>query len=320
MYALELAGQDDAFAAYEAGSAASDVAVVAPGLAVAETVTDRLEDLAFTHRASELLERTAATAESARDALEGASIERQGSVAVRARGVRGTDVDTQKVERELGSVLVDRGFSIDLDDPDHELRAVFSADVCLLGWLAFESVRGYGSRRPTDRPFFQPGSMDPLLARAVVNIAGAKPGTRILDPMCGTGGILIEAGLVGASVLGIDAQSKMVRGTRRNLAAALDAERYDVAIGDATAMPVRDEGVDAVVFDAPYGRQSKIAHRDLDGLVGGALVEARRVAERGVLVADRSWSSSSRAAGWEVEATFERRVHRSLTRYVHVLR
>ena len=320
MFVLELAGQDDAFAAFEVGNAATDVAVVAPGLAVAETVTDRLEHLAFTHRASELVGRTDPTIEDGRTALERATIDRTGTAAVRARSLRGTEIDTQEVERELGSVLVDRGFSIDLDDPDHELRALFSGDSCLLGWLAFESVRGYGSRRPTDRPFFQPGSMDPLLARAVVNIAGAGPGTRVLDPMCGTGGILVEAGLVGAFVLGIDAQSKMVRGTRQNLAAVLDAERYDVAIGDATAMPIRDGGVDAFAFDAPYGRQSKVEHRDLEGLVNGALRECKRLAPHGVLVADRSWARSAHDAGWEVEAIFERRVHRSLTRYVHVLR
>jgi tRNA (guanine10-N2)-dimethyltransferase len=76
---------------------------------------------------------------------------------------------------------------------------------------------------------------------------------------------------------------------------------------------------DAVVFDAPYGRQSKIAGRDLDALVAGALTEARRVADRGVLVADRSWEALARETGWTVAERFERPVHRSLTRHVHVL-
>lgn len=56
--------------------------------------------------------------------------------------------------------------------------------VCALGWLAAESVRDFGTRAPTDKPFFQPGSMDPLLARAVANVAGARSGATILDPMC----------------------------------------------------------------------------------------------------------------------------------------
>jgi tRNA (guanine10-N2)-dimethyltransferase len=320
VYGLELAGEDDAFAAREAACAATAVSPVAPGLATARGVdADRLRTLAYTHRAVRLLGRCEASVPAARALVAAADVDRSGSVAVRARDVRSTaGVDTRHAERELGSALVDRGFAVDLDDPDHELRACFSADTCLVGWLAAESVRDYGDRRPTDRPFFQPGSMAPLDARALANLAGAAPGRTLLDPMCGTGGTLIEAGLVGARPLGVDAQRKMVRGARRNLRAYLDAD-FGLLRGDATRLPLADGAVDGVVFDAPYGRQSKVARHDLTDLVGGALAEARRVAPRAVVVGDRSWTAAARDAGWTVEATFERRVHRSLTRHVLLL-
>jgi len=318
VYVLELGGQDDNFAVYEAESAASGVEHIGPGLATARTITDRIHNLAFTRRASELIGWGDPAVASARSVLDAATIERSGSVAVRAEDVRGeTGVDTQRVERELGDVLVERGFSVDLEDPDHELRALFSAGTCVLGWLVTESVREYGSRKPTDRPFFQPGSMDPLLARALANIAGARPDATVLDPMCGTGGILIEAGLVGARVLGIDAQQKMVRGTQENLDHFLDGD-WDVLCGDARSLPVLDGGVDAVVFDTPYGRQSKIEGR-LDELVLEALREARRVAPRCVVVGDRPWAQAAHETGWRTEAAFDRPVHRSLTRYVLAL-
>ena len=330
MYLLELAGEDDALASREAASAATGVESLAPGLATARALTDRVVGLALTHRASDLLGTTDATVPSARALLDAASIDRTGSVAVRARDVRGlTGVDTQHAERDLGQALVDRGFSVDLDDPDHVLRAVFSQDVCALGWLAVESVRDFGTRAPTDRPFFQPGSMDPLLARALANVAGARPGRRILDPMCGTGGVLVEAGLVGADVLGVDAQGKMAAGAAENLARYLAPDRSPGPLpepgrahtmrGDATALPLPDDAVDGVVFDAPYGRQSKIANQPLTDLVAGALAAAHRVAPRCVLVADRPWVEAARDAGWTVTDRFERRVHRSLTRHVHVL-
>jgi len=320
VYVLELAGEDDAFAAYEAASAATDVEVVAPAVASAREVTDRVRTLAYTHRASELVGECAASVESATGTLEAAEIDRSGSVAVRARDVRGaTGVSTGETERELGTVLVDRGFSVDLEDPDHELRAVFSGDTCFLGWLVAESERGFGERVPTNKPYFQPGSMTPLDARAMANIAGAGPGRTVLDPMCGTGGILVEAGLVGARLLGADAQWKMVRGAAANLDHYLPGDRWSVVRGDATALPVRETAVDAVVFDAPYGRQSKVAGHGLSALVGGALGEARRVSPRAVVVADRRWDEAAEAAGWTIARTFERRVHRSLTRHVHVL-
>ncbi|WP_255681793.1 methyltransferase domain-containing protein [Natrinema sp. SYSU A 869] len=366
MYLLELGGEDDAFAAREAASAAAGIRRIAPGLVVAgRIVPERVRGLAYTHRASELLGRGDADLASARAVLEAAAIDREGSVAVRATDVHGSsDVSTERAERELGQVLVDRGFSVDLEDPDHLLRVAFSAgklegdaegnalkrtenelervagdgreestgervSVCALGWLEAESVRDFGTRAPTDKPFFQPGSMDPLLARAVANLAGAQEGATILDPMCGTGGVLVEAGLVGADVIGTDAQAKMAQGARENLAHFLEREEpsptgarrgsWHVGRGDAMRLPLADDAVDGVVFDAPYGRQSKIDTHRLEDLVAGALAEAHRVAPRAVMIADRSWASEARAAGWELESAFERRVHRSLTRYVMVL-
>lgn len=320
VYLLEFAGDDDAFAAAEAATAAAEVTRIGPGLATATAIDEgRVEGLAFTRWASELLGRTDASVEDATDLLESTTVDRSGSVAVRARDVRGTaGVDTQAAERALGRVLVDRGFEVDLDTPDHEVRAVFADGVGALGWLAVEASRGFGDRSPTEKPFFQPGSMDPMEARAVVNLGGAGPSATVLDPMCGTGGLLIEAGLVGTRVIGFDAQPKMVRGSRENFGRFL-SDGFDVGLADAARLPVRDGAVDGVVVDVPYGRQSAVAAADLDELVRAVLAEARRAADRAVLVADRSRSDEAEAAGWCVEAVYQRRVHRSLTRHVHVL-
>ncbi|MFT4883412.1 MAG: tRNA (guanine10-N2)-dimethyltransferase [Natronomonas sp.] len=353
VYLLELAGDDDAFARREAASRGSAVELLAPGLATARGVR-RAETLAYTRRVCRLIGTCDPAVEDAVAVLKAATISRsgmsepagsgsdaggdatRGTVAVRARDVRGrTGIDTQAVERRLGSVLVDRGFEVDLDDPDHTLVALFS-DTAALGWLECETRRDFGERQPTDKPFFQPGSMDPMDARALANIAGAGPDARLLDPMCGTGGILVEAGLAGSDVVGVDAQEKMARGARKNLDHYLDGG--EVVRADATRLPFGDESFDGressddsrarkgakrpfdgVVFDAPYGRQSKIESVSLEELVGDALAEVRRVAPRAVLVADRPWNEAAEAAGWTVESRFDRRVHRSLVRYVHVL-
>lgn len=330
MYVLELAGQDDPFALAEAATAASDVTAIAAGLATARGLAEDFGTLAFTHRASDLLGTTDADVDSAVALLEASTLDRGGTVAVRARGVRATTaVDTQAAERALGQVLVDRGFAVDLDDPEHVLTALFAgaddesaadpgeAGICALGWLAAETDRDFADRQPTDRPFFQPGSMDPQLARALVNLVGAGPETTILDPMCGTGGILLEAGRVGATPISGDAQSKMTHGTRENLRELLDGQ-WHIYRGDAGRIPLTEDSIDGVVFDAPYGRQSKI-EGELAELVADALAEAHRVASRAVVVGDRPWAGTAERVGWTVESTFERRVHGSLTRYIAVL-
>lgn len=360
MYALEFAGEDDPFAALEAAAAAADVRVLAPGIGIANAINpDQVRSLALTRRACTLIGHTDASVAAARALLTAAPIDRDGSVAVRARDIRSTaNVDTQQTERELGAVLVDRGFAVDLDDPDHVLRVLFadgpigrdpatatddagppgstpaldpvSAGVvdidndaetgrAVLGWTVAESDRTFGDRAPTDRPFFQPGSMDPLLARALVNIAGARPGATVVDPMCGTGGLLLEAALTGARAVGVDAQEKMAAGARTNLTATAPEASWHVCRGDARRPPLSGRTADAVVFDAPYERQSAVAGDSLDSLVSGALDAATALAPRAVLVADRHWVDAAREAGWSVECCHRRRVHRSLVRHVHVL-
>jgi len=327
VYVLELAGEDDPFAAYEAGCALDEEAtVVAPGLAtVAGIDADRVRHLALTRGASRVVVTTAASVSAARDALVAAEVvataEDQPSpttAAVRATDVRGTSgVDAQSAERALGEALSDAGFGIDLDDPDRTLLALFAGEGCWLGWQTATSRRDFGERAPTDRPFFQPGSMPPLLARALVNIAGARPGRTICDPLCGTGGLPIEAALAGADVLASDAQAKMVRGARRNLGAFVPQSRLrGVVRADARQLPLPDDAVHATVFDLPYGRQSP---RTGASVAADALTEARRIAGRAVVVADRPIADQATAAGWRLERQFERRVHRSLDRHIHVL-
>ena len=141
--------------------------------------------------------------------------------------------------------------------------------------------------------------------------------------MCGTGGTLLEAGLVGADLIGTDTQWKMVRGTQENLDALL-GPNVDAAVAraDATQLPLTSGVADGVVFDAPYGRQSKIATHRLEDLVEGALSEAARVSRDAatcVLMADRDWREAISPTPWRVTDRFERRVHQSLTRHVHVL-
>ena len=319
VYVLEFAGEDDAYAAAEAAAAAVAVERLGPGLGLARDVDpDRLRRLALTRAASDLVGRTDAAVEAARALLAASPVDREGTVAVRARDVRGTSgVDARAAERALGDVLVARGLAVDLETPDHELRALFAGGDAVLGWLAVESRRDYGDRAPTGKPFFQPGSMDPIEARAVCNLARAEPNTRVVDPMCGTGGLLVEAGLLGADVVGLDAQPTMVRGARQNFRAYLDGG-WAVLLADAARLPIAGP-LDAVVADVPYGRQSAVAGRAVEALVEAVLREARRVADRAVVVADRDRSAGAREAGWVVEAVYERPVHRSLTRFVHVL-
>ncbi|MFW9925166.1 MAG: methyltransferase domain-containing protein [Candidatus Thorarchaeota archaeon] len=108
-------------------------------------------------------------------------------------------------------------------------------------------------RTPSTKSFFHPSMMNSLLARVMCNIAGVKSDSTVLDPFCGAGGILCEAGLLGARVIGIDLSWKLLRGAKMNLL-GLNVRNFVLIQGDSRFLPVSD--FDCIVTDPPYGRTS----------------------------------------------------------------
>lgn len=53
--------------------------------------------------------------------------------------------------------------------------------------------------------------MMPRMARTLVNLSLCGTGATLLDPFCGTGGILIEAEMLGIHTLGSDFDPLMIR-------------------------------------------------------------------------------------------------------------
>jgi len=75
----------------------------------------------------------------------------------------------------------------------------------------------------------------------------------LLDPFCGAGTILAEAGLMGLEVIGGDLHSGAVRAAHENLRDIGASDR--VRRWDARRLPLGDDSVDRVVTNIPWGRQ-----------------------------------------------------------------
>ena len=58
------------------------------------------------------------------------------------------------------------------------------------------------------------GKYHPQMVRALLNIVGAKPGSRILDPYLGSGTTALEASLLGIDCVGVDISPLCVLLTR----------------------------------------------------------------------------------------------------------
>ena len=130
-----------------------------------------------------------------------------------------------------------------------------NAYACIRLW---ENLQDFNSRKAHNRPELHPTSLDPKLARACINLTGIKKGT-ITDPFCGSGGILIEAGLMGLKTLGIDSDEIMLRRSKINLD-FYKVKNYKLMKKDSTKFKSK---VDYLVTDLPYGKNTKSKNIDL---------------------------------------------------------
>lgn len=275
--------------------------------------------LAMTHRVLEYLGECEPDLAAFENLLRDLSLETRQRFAGRAKKIHGgsnspNPCSQKGFERMIGTMI---SGPVSLKHPEVEYRAILSEDRCYFGKVLFTFERSsFDARNPGKRDFFHPGVMMPRMARTLVNIAGILQGDRMLDPFCGTGGILIEAHLLGARVIGSDFDPMMVVGSRQNIPGS------DLIVADATHMPIADNAIDAVVTDFPYGQSVCIKKNDtMDHLYGDALEEISRVLKKGgraVVVTHRDISPIA-AEHFTVVQRHEQRVHKSLTRRVIVL-
>ncbi|MDD3932434.1 methyltransferase domain-containing protein [Methanoculleus sp. UBA303] len=271
--------------------------------------------LALTHVVMEYLGECEPTKEAFADLLRDLAITTEKPFAGRVKKVQGSRMETAQLdlERLIGSLIAG---PVSLREPVEEYRAVASEDRCYFGRVLSRIDRGgFDARNPMRRPFFHPGVMMPRMARALVNLSLVRPGELVFDPFCGTGGILLEAREIGVRVLGSDFDPAMVAGYRQNLPGS------EVMIADATAVPICDHVLDAVVTDLPYGQSVRIRAESMDRLYDGSLAEVRRIlgpGRRAVVVTHRDITDIA-ARHFTILQEHEQRVHKSLTRRILVL-
>ncbi|BDZ70566.1 TIGR01177 family methyltransferase [Methanobacterium petrolearium] len=163
--------------------------------------------------------------------------------------------DSSNLEWEMGRIIktnLDKKAQVNLENPSFLIRIVLQDGKALIGYrIGKISKKHFFNLKPHKRPFFYPGSMSPKLARCMVNLTRIHGGETLLDPFCGTGGILIEAGIIGTRVIGADIDYKMVKGTKKNLQHC-GIHDFHVFQEDARKLELSNK-VDAIVTDPPYG-------------------------------------------------------------------
>ena len=308
---LYLSGEFEELARIEAETFLNRIILTDRQIAVGECGFNRFERFGLIHEAS--LHLFSCDINELQDFFKEVEIP-DGKCCVRVRNIGGKKADSTKLERELGAILWKRGSKISVSNPDYIYR-VYLSNKAHVGILLHATDRKqFLKRRPDLKPFFRPGALLPRLARSLVNIA-LKDGL-LLDPMCGTGTIIIEAGLMGLDFLGIEAYSNIAHGCKVNL------RHYglpsNVLIGDARNLPIKDESVDAIVTDFPYLQSTK-ALGDLLDLYEKSLSEFKRVLKPDSrLIFISNLDVEEIVKNFKIEHKLYQRLHKSLTRRIYI--
>ncbi len=282
----------------------------------------------FVEEVGRLLAYTEAEPRKIIEALEG--LEPQpGTYRVELRRLRGFAADMYRdklhILREFISVLESRGWRLS-PRGGRTLRIVIDEGVAVIGVmearLRVSELRG---RWPHLRPFYKPGALDPRMARLFVNLARARRGSVFLDPFCGTGGFVIEALLsvkVREAYCG-DVDEDMAGGSRANLSFYAPGGFWHTLRWDARRLPLRNDTIDSIGTDSPYGRMTTTRGLGVEAVVRGAIEEAGRVLRRGsyLAIACPHWVDCPgliEEHGLRLREVHYMRVHGSLTRVIIV--
>ena len=207
---------------------------------------------------------------------------------------------------------------IDLDNPDVKIL-VYTGSKTIISILEENSTTSYKScleHHVRYRPYFSPISIHPRIARSMVNLANCSPNDTVLDPFCGTGGILIEVADMGMKAKGIDLLEKMVVNSRGNL--EYFGLKGKIKKGDVEES--KNQGFEAIVTDPPYGIASSTGGEKVSELLQRAMnvfSESMEKGKRIVMAVSNPKSFSTKH--FERLYQFEWYIHKSLTRHIIVL-
>jgi tRNA (guanine10-N2)-dimethyltransferase len=237
------------------------------------------------------------------------------------------DINTLELERDIGGIIKDQigdKVRVNLENPSAFIRTVILDERVFMGPRIFKvPKKHFFDLKPHKRPFFYPGSMSPKLARCMVNLTRIRKGEKLLDPFCGTGGILIEAGIIGARLVGTDIDPKMVAGTIENLQHC-NINDYEVFRADVRKLNLPYK-VDAVVTDPPYGISASTCGEESRELCGEALLSLELLIKdsgRICMATPHYMDIQGLVDGTKFEIIEQHhiRMHKSLTRVISVLK
>jgi len=202
---------------------------------------------------------------------------------------------------------------VNLTDPKTKVVFFKQKDIIICGLFLADVEKSYLERKAHLRPSLHPTSLHPALARACINLTGLNKG-KILDPFCGSGGILIEAGLMGFEITGYDIDNRQLERSKLNL--NYYKLKFKLEKKDSRNLKIK---TDAIVTDLPYGKGSK--GDNLEKLYEEFLLNIKNITKNIIVIFPDfiEYKKILEKTNWKIKKKFEVYVHKSLTKIILVL-
>ena len=233
------------------------------------------------------------------------------------RQIQGKNLKNEETAIQIGKKISIKN-KTNLENP--EVTVLFYKNIEFFISLKFKGVdTGYKKclkHHISYRPYFSPIGIHPRIARAMINLSNCDVNKPLIDPFCGTGGILIEAADMQLSVIGIDLKDKMIEYAKGNL------KHYgfkgNLITSDFEKISSLEFG--SIVCDPPYGIASTSGGENIRELMIRAIdIFQQSMKKKQRLVVAVSDSSIIKHDRLTQIYKFKWYIHKSLTRKIIVL-
>lgn len=209
--------------------------------------------------------------------------------------------------------------NVDLQNPEVEFTFFHMENKLVLCERLFENDKEYLRRMPKLRPVAMPYTLKSDMARGAINLLELEKGV-VLDPFCGIGGILLEAYDMSFDVVGNDISWRDLQHMKTNFRFYYPDANPVRILADCGTLFLREDRIDGIVTDIPYGKASK---RLGLGLYESFLKNAKRALKPGrrliVIYANFIEFKNIALKYFDEVEEIEHYINRSMTRYILIL-
>ncbi|MBI4918986.1 methyltransferase domain-containing protein [archaeon] len=225
---------------------------------------------------------------------------------------------TNLTEKDLAKYVYEKikNPKVNLENPTTSYEFFFVKNKVIAGKLLYELNEDFKLRHPQYWPEHHPSGMKPRMSRCLINLTGIKKG-KFYDAMCGAGGFLIEAGLMGFSVVGYDLDEIMVRRAEINIK-HFGIKNFKVKKQDATKIKHK---IKYLATDLPYGKSTRKLNRNEVYLA--FLKNLKKILKGTAVIVFPDFSPYKKLikeANLEINREFSVYIHHTLTRKIVVIK